>query len=78
MKFLGNDATGTPKFSWCCDTAKKSTDAIFFLDDGKREYDSDRTGFYIIGGCTSQGPGHGKHAIHKIFFCPFCSTKVED
>ena len=78
MKYLGTDKDGAPQFEWCCDKAKTATDAISHLDDGDREYDSDKTGFYMIGGCTKQGPGRGKHAIHKIYFCPWCGTKVDD
>ena len=73
MKYLGTDESGNPKFEWCCDKAPDTKDAIYFLDDGKREYDSDKTRFYIIGKCV----GNGKHAIHKIFNCPFCGAPVE-
>ncbi len=79
MKYLGNDATGAPKFSWCCDRARDLKDVIGFLDDGKRKYDSDRTGFFIHGICS--GPNttkRGVHQIYKIFFCPFCGQLVED
>ena len=73
MKYLGTDATGAPQYEWCCDKARLATDAVFFLDDGNREYDSDRTGFYIVGRCN----GNGKHIIHPISHCPFCGAPSE-
>ena len=74
MKFLGNDDKGGPRFYWCCKKAEEATDAISFLDDGGREYDSDRTGFFITGKCLTRG----KHTIHKINFCPWCSSPVQN
>ena len=73
MKFLGIK-DGLPQFAWCCDKARDTKDAIGFLDDGKRRYDSDRTGFYIHGAHDQVG----NRKIYKINFCPWCSAKVED
>ena len=73
LKFTGLDELGLPTFEWCCDDARDKKDAISFLNDGNREYDNDRTGFYIVGKCV----GDGKHTIHKILYCPFCAAPVE-
>lgn len=72
LKFLG-DVDGQPTFKWCCDAARDKKDAISFLNDGDREYNNDKTRFYIVGKCV----GNGKHNIHKIFYCPFCGAPVE-
>ena len=75
MKFLGLDKnSGLPVFAWCCDKARDAKDVIGFINDGRREYDSDRTGFYVTGKCK----GDGKHEISKIFFCPYCGALVEN